>query len=126
MTEKHLKLMTKVNSVLNADFIGVEELNDVVDLYGEVAEEIEKENVTGKAPGMIGAAGALFQPLLSAYNGYKQIPAEASHLSNEEIDSLENRLDKFKLGENAVRYRQSLRCVLVMVQTYFVFNGQMT
>lgn len=126
MSEKNQVLLTKVNSVMKGDYIGVDELSEVVDLYGEILEEVEQENVTGEAPGLVGSALELFRPLLTAYDGYKIIPAEASHLSNDEITTLVNRLDKFKLGENAVRYQQSLYCLLVIVQTYFVFNGQIT
>lgn len=119
---KKVQLLEKVNSLKKANYIGTDEIDDVVDLYYEVCEEIEEGKTDGEKPSVFEILGDLGAPLVSAIVGSDQVSAEASDLSDDEILKSTARSKKFKLGENAVRYEQGIKVFLFGIQTVFVFK----
>lgn len=120
---KKMQLLEKVNSVKNADYIGTNEMDDVVDLYYEVCEEIEKSKEVGEKPSALELLSQLGSPLVSAVSGGDEVIAEASDLSDEEILESVARSKNFKLGDNAVMYEQGIKILLFTVQSFFVFKS---
>ncbi len=120
LRKKQKELLQKVNSIKNADIVGIEELEDFVDLYYEVCEELEKDS--DNKPGIFTMLKELGKPFVVAYDGFKVAWMEAHYLEDEEISSLVKRSSNFNLGDNAVRYSQVLKLVLVGFQTYAEFT----
>lgn len=120
---KKTELLKKVNAVKKANYIGTNEIDDIVDLVFEVCEEIEKTTETGEKPTVFSLLAELYRPLVSAVIGSDEIVAESSDLTDEEIIKSVSRSKNFKLGDNAVVYGQVVKILLVAVQSFFVFKG---
>lgn len=122
LEEKKAELVQKVNALVNASFIGVDELKDVVKTYFDVCAIIEAK-ADGQNPTVLNIIGQVLPGVLPALVGMDQIPAEVSDLQDDEIlAELVALGDGYKLGDSAPKYKQVLKMLLFAVQTFFLFK----
>lgn len=118
---KGLELVEKVNALVAGSVIGVEQLKDVVVTFFDLCELIEKK-IQGQPITIIGVISDVLPGLLPAILGAETIPAEASDLQDEEITELVAIGDNAQLGDNAPKYKQVLKLLLIAIQTIFIFK----
>lgn len=118
---KGLELIEKVNALVAGSVIGVEQLKDVVVTFFDLCELIEKK-IQGQPITVIGVISDVLPGLLPAILGAETIPAEASDLQDDEIAELVAIGDNAQLGDNAPKYKQVLKLLLIAIQTIFIFK----
>lgn len=118
---KGLELVEKVNALVAGSVIGVEQLKDVVVTFFDLCELIEKK-IQGQPITVIGVISDVLPGLLPAILGAETIPAEASDLQDDEISELVAIGDNAQLGDNAPKYKQVLKLLLIAIQTIFIFK----
>src|SRR5690606_7146782 len=103
---------------------GVQETQDVAALFFKLYEAYLKASADGVVnfsdlPLLIGPA----MLLIPAFSGASQIVNEIRNLNDEYIKILLAVADNYELGKHAQRAKQMFKTILVLAQTYFVFNN---
>ena len=104
--------------------IGVSETRDVAALFFQMYESYIKASADGQVN--ISDLKYLLAPamlLIPAFSGASQIIPELKSLTDEQIQSLLLVADEYELGEHAQRAKQAFKTLLIMAQTYFVFEA---
>lgn len=114
--------MVKVNMPRDVNLYGTEELEDFVHLFYSAFEAYEKALSDSKLElNDLLLLGNVVINLISAINGANAALSEGYDLTDDEITSLVDIYQSFTLGDNAQKYRQIVKEILIKLQTIGVF-----
>ena len=122
-TETQIRLLEKVNELTaKTTGIGVDELEDVIDLIFEIFEEAEKEG--RMVDNLLSLALELGKPLGAAIVGIDDAWLQAMDLTESEIDSLVERASSYSLGSQAVKAKAVVKFLLTGLYTFSLFKEE--
>lgn len=121
-TARGMEIVKKVNIAIKSSYIGVDELKDIVYLFYDLCELNEKR-IGGQSLSIIELLGKILPGILPAIIGIDKVPIEASDLQDDEIKLLVDLANNYELGDNAYKYQQIIKIILVGIQSVYVFKS---
>lgn len=104
-----------------SDKLGIDNLISFADTYYRTCQTSEADKRGEKFD--INTVFEFVPDLYTSFNGFDLAMDEAKELSNQEIEILIERSDKFELGENRAVYKHILGLVLIGIQSGDMFFG---